>query len=347
MLLINKKGIKLNRFSIKISKRIKNKSFLFYVALTIILFLFWIYFSGVRDFSTIKFSRREDFESSIYLVILTFLFDLLVSYSIIVLSFFNKKIQFGHFFLAIIIQICYALMCYISNQRMAFAFPLFTILIFHFTRTGFNAKKLKLLVFSLIAGYTLIRIVIYMTAARAGLEGQGLELLLEQLSSDTGGFLNPSKDLIILDYVTNNGSFIDPIYLFSGFFAFVPRVFWIDKPLVRIGPIVGYYVFGTREGLNAGDKGAGIPISFASQLAATFGTECFIIGLILTFAILLIIATKTKKYPLLIIPFINPLTSLISADLGGIQVSFITTTIGLILLQRLAKIKLTYRMITI
>jgi hypothetical protein len=71
---------------------------------------------------------------------------------------------------------------------------------------------------------------------------------------------------------------------------FIPSAIWLDKPDAHTGFFVGNSVFGTGTGVYG--TGRGIPVSYASQLALSLGTEWYIVGLIVISSILIFASHK-------------------------------------------------------
>jgi hypothetical protein len=262
-----------------------------------------------------------------------------------VLAFYEQKLGKGHLIVAIYIQVLNCLKGFILSQRGSILNPLFLIFSVQLIKTKGTKKAFKSISIILTFITIALLVVAYITQARrqdfSGGPLGGLSLIYSQISSDRGNYFSPERDKIILNYIGEFGTLLPVETLFSGFYGLIPRALWASKPsFVGIGPLVGAFVFGTGNGVL--DRGAGIPISFPAQMALTLGQSYFVIGILLVAMLGYAILALSKKYPILIFPFLSSFPSLMGSDIGRIQISFITTTVGLAIILKLLGLRFRY-----
>ena len=100
-------------------------------------------------------------------------------------------------------------------------------------------------------------------------------------------------------------------------------------------------MFGTGGGLI--DKGAGMPVSIAAQVAAIFGAAFYPVGIFGVASILVLVAVATKRYPVLLYGLVSTAPWMVGSDIGRMQMSFIMTTAVLWVTFKVLGLRLVYR----
>ena len=337
IIVISHGKISLRRFELQQYRNFTKWKFAFSVVLLGIYLLVWIDNLGITGFSGRQMWERSDFADLVNLI-----FRGISAYSVIVLGLANRKTQKSHLVLALMILTAAVVVSYVLNRRGAFITPFLTIIILRFFALRGVISKLKFAVPVLFVLIGLAMVVIGMTAQRKqGDWIDGLESIERTITGDTGNALAPPKELEVLRYVDNNGPFLESYTLFSGFWGFIPRVIWQEKPDVGIGRRIGTIVFGTGGGLI--DKGAGMPVSIGAQVAAIFGAAFYPVGIFGVASILVLVAVATNGYPVLLYGLVSTAPWMVGSDIGRMQMSFIMTTAVLWVTFKVLGLRLVYR----
>jgi hypothetical protein len=337
VIVVSREKVSLRRFELQQYRTMANWKFAVSVVFFGIFLLFWITNLGISDFSGHHMRERSVFANVVNLI-----FRGISAYSVIVLGLANRKVQKRHLVLALMVLAATVAAGYLINKRGVVVTPIVTIIILRFFTLRGVISKLKFAVPVLIVLIGVAMVVIEMTAQRShGDWIDGLESLETTIAGETGNALAPPKELKVLRYVETNGPFLEPYTLFSGFWGFIPRVIWQEKPDVGVGRLIGTIVFGTGGGRF--DRGAGMPVSVAAQVAAIFGTAFYPVGIFGVASILVLVAVATKRYPILLFGLVSTAPWAVGSDIGRMQMGFIMTTAVLWVTFRVVGLRLVYR----
>lgn len=310
-----------------------------FTVLYMIVVVYWLQQAGVTDFG----SEKRSSSASAYFNIANYLLKAFTIYAVSILGFAQIKGFRYDFILAAIIMLGVFMIAFLSSSRSTFLAPMLIIM---------TARFLKISSYKIFAKYSfaavLVLSLVFVFSAtvaehRAGLAGSGMgwSILSGQLSSEVGNGFSPEKDVTVLDFVYVTGQRMDPVILLGGFYGLVPRVLWEGKPeFVSSGPIAGRMVFGTHQ--NRSGSGAGIPISIPSEIAFSIGYWWYFVGFIIVTIFFVMGGIACKNYPFLVVPFLMICPTLIAGGLSLAQVSFLTSSVLILLVQKITNTRMCY-----
>lgn len=325
LIYLRRSGVMISNFSANENFRMRSRGLerltilslaIFYVAAV----YFWLDQSTVSDFSS---SKRTSIAGLYYNVANQILrmFAIFAIIHVVFCSFSWHRLRSQ---LAVIVLIGILVIAFVSSSRATIIAPMLVL----FTLLSARVRSTRHLFGFGIFGAVLLFAVVFFSASvaehranKVG-DGQGWALLAEQISSENGNGFSPDKDVVVLDYVFRNGPRLEPVQLLGGFYGLIPRFLWPGKPqFVFTGPISGALIF--RGGWRSKSV-AGIPISIASEFAFAFGYLSFFLGIFLCGVIICLLGTMCKTYPLLLVPYMFILPTLIAGGLPMAQFTFIT-----------------------
>ncbi|SOC20417.1 hypothetical protein [Rhodobacter maris] len=310
------------------------------LALLLLVISFWIQQAGVEQFSSAK--RTTD--NGVWFNVSNTIFNLFRQYMVIVLALFRFRLRNPHVLMALLVLIASVLVGYLSSSRGLFIFPLVLVFFVRMVRMRSSNQRLKILTTFFVIGMIGTALMAAISAERAGVGSlaEGFTILGEQLNNSATGYgLAPEKDRIVWDYSQGGGIPVVQVLLLGGFYGLIPRAFWPGKPeFVGTGPLAGAYVF---RGQNYVDQGAGIPISFPSEIALAFGSAWFLPGFLATVLVVILVAEILRPFPLLTFALLSFLSGIVAHGLPKSQVELIVNALTLLLITRIVGFRFVQR----
>ncbi|MGQ7848592.1 hypothetical protein ACUNV4_29110 [Granulosicoccus sp. 3-233] len=314
----------------------------FYLATVVlmVIIVFWISQAGVDSFESQKRSRG----GGLWLNALNYALKIYTLHAVIVFSFSKITRSNPHVVLAMLSLLVIMVIGFMSSSRGVFVVPILTILIFRFMRVKDLKGKLFLAGRSIVVLVVLVQLMSVISEVRKGKgEQSGISLIIEQLNNNEAGYgLSPAKDARIYDYGERDTIPSLRTVIFGGFYGYIPRVFWSNKPnFVSSGPLVGAFVF--REQYFITELGAGIPASFPSEVALGFGSEWFFPSFILVMIMMILVGEFSVRYPYIITSSFSFYAGLPAHGLPKSQLELIMSIVIMALLLRLTGFKVMFR----
>ena len=331
---LNRMGMRLDKMSLKFETRGFVRPLLFAVATFSILAL-WIYLLGVEDLSSEK-RQTEDagFGNIVDIVML-----LALMLSVTIMAFWRRGDSKAYLYAAIMVLLIVALRAFLGSNRGLVLIPIIFLFATRFITTRRQRDLAGFITFSAVTLPLVVLALIMVTADRAGVGmGEGVNLLITQLSSPLSNGYSPMKDRIIIDYVDIRGPMFPLIMLISPIYALIPSFLWPGKPDVGAGRIIGVEIFGTGGGVLG--RGAGIPISIPAHFEAILGPGGFAMGLIAFIVSCVIITLLARRWPIAIIPLAVVGHNAMGSDIGRLGLTMMMMTAGLIAAQKVLGFRL-------
>lgn len=295
----------------------------------------WLSQAGVDQFGSAKRTRG----GGAWLNLANALINVFTLHAVFVLSVFRIRLTNPHVLIAFLSVAVIVLIGYLSSSRSLFVVPIVTMFFVRLARVRSIKGRLQLVsMFVLVAaaGITLMALI---SAERRGVEGlgAGFSILSGQVAqSETGHGLSPAKDALVWEYSERKQIPEVGLILLGGVYGLIPRALWPGKPVfVSTGPVAGAFVF---RGQSSVDVGAGIPISFPSEVVLAFGSAWFLPGLFASGFLMVLVAELLRKYPLLLFASFSFYSGIISYGLPKSQTDLLLDVLTLLIMARITGI---------